>query len=161
MKENPKAALDALTTPSALTLGKIALLCRLEAPILAGRIDDLNETLAALYVIETPLERSVSEFARIRDVALVRYDSLTPDEYRAKVGVALDAVAAFWEMMPRPSPDSKKNSETDGAPSSPSGSAEPTTTKSTTCSGNCRLSRPRFSGDAGSRGREETRRARS
>ena len=47
MKDNPKAALAALTSPAKLTLGKVALLCRLDSPVLAGKIDDMPKCLTA------------------------------------------------------------------------------------------------------------------
>ena len=157
VKENPRAALDALTTDSKLTLGKVALLCRMDAPILAGKFDDLNDTLAAIYVIETPVHESVADFQRIRDLAVVKYDSISPADYREKLAHALDEVAAFFEMMPRPAPDAKKNSGTDGVLSLPNGSAGHTDTGSTTSSPNSQPSRRRSSGAAGNRGRAAAR----
>lgn len=126
MKANPKAALDALTTTSPLTLGKMALLCRLDAPILAGDISDMSETLAAILVVEQPVRETVAHFATIHADAICRYDGLSVEEYRAKAGAALDAVAAFFEMLPRPDANSKKNSATAGSAKSPSGAAAPT-----------------------------------
>lgn len=161
MKDNPKAALAALTSPAKLTLGKVALLCRLDSPVLAGRIDDLPKCLAAIFVVENDFADSVANFSRIEDLALIVYGGLSPLEYREKLAHVLDEVAAFFEMLPRPAPDAKKNSGTDGAPSSPSGSAAPTDGASATCSANSPQSRPRSSGDAGCRGRAEARPARS
>lgn len=161
MNENPKAALAAIAEPGPLTIGKVALLCRLEAPILGGVIDDLNDTLTALYVIERPLAESVKVFKDVRDAAILHYDGLSPIEYRRKVAAALDSVAAFWEMMPRPSPGAKKNSVTDGSPSSRNGSAGPTPTESSTSSESSRQSRRRSSGAAGSRGPAGAKRGRS
>lgn len=129
MLGNPKSALDALSTTSRLTLGKVAMLCRLDSPILAGRCDDLTEMLAAIYVIEQPLADSLSNFPRLRDAAIVKYDALTPSQYRDHLSRALDEVAEFFSMLPRPSPDAKKNSGTDGAQSSQSGCAGPTDTE--------------------------------
>lgn len=161
MNDNPKAALAALTTPAKLTLGKVALLCRLDSPVLSGKIDDLNKCLTAIFVVENDFADSVANFGRIEDLALVRYDGISPLEYRRKLAHALDEVAAFFEMPPRPSPDSKKNSATDGSPSSSNGSAGPTDGASGTSSAKSRRSRPRSSGAAGCRGRAEARPARS
>ena len=161
MKANPKAALDALTTPSPLTLGKMALLCRLNSPLLSGDISDMGETLAAIYVVENPVRETVAHFDTLHAEAICFYDGLSVEEYRRKAGAALDAVAAFLEMLPRPAPDAKKNSATDGAPNSPNGAAAPTAGGSTTCSRSCPPSRPRSSGAAGRRDRAEARPARS
>lgn len=161
MKDNPKAALAALTSPAKLTLGKVALLCRLDSPILSGKIDDMPKCLTAIFVVENDFADSVANFSRIEDLALIAYGGISPLEYRQKLAHTLDEVAAFFEMLPRPSPGSKKNSETDGSPSSPSGSAEHTATVRTTSSANSQRSRGRSSGAAGCRGRAEARPERS
>lgn len=161
MKDNPKAALAALTSPVKLTLGKVALLCRLDSPILSGKIDDMPKCLTAIFVVENDFADSVANFSRIEDLALIAYGGISPLEYRQKLAHTLDEVAAFFEMLPRPSPGSKKNSATDGSPSSSNGSAEPTATVRTTSSANSQRSRGRSSGAAGCRGREEARPARS
>ena len=160
MKANPEAALRALATPAPLTLGKMALLCRLDSPLLAGDISDMGETLAAIYVVENPVRETVARFDTLHAEAICFYDGLSVDEYRRKAGAALDAVAAFLEMLPRPSPAAKKNSATDGAPNSPNGAAAPTAGGSTTCSTTCRPSRPRSSGGAGRRVRAAAKPAR-
>ena len=108
MKDNPKAALAALTSPAKLTLGKVALLCRLDSPILAGKIDDMPKCLTAIFVVENDFADSVANFSRIEDLALIAYGGISPLEYRQKLAHTLDEVAAFFEMLPRPSPASKK-----------------------------------------------------
>ena len=161
MKDNPKAALAALTSPAKLTLGKVALLCRLDSPILAGKIDDMPKCLTAIFVVENDFADSVANFSRIEDMALIAYGGISPLEYRQKLAHTLDEVAAFFEMLPRPSPASKKISATDGSPSAANGSAEPTATVRTTSSANSQRSRRRSCGAAGCRGRAEARPARS
>lgn len=157
MNANPRAALDALTSSSPLTLGKVAVLCRMDSPVLGGDVTDVAATLAALYVYERPLaETAGAAPSAIERAALLAYDGLDVAEYRERAGRMLDAAAAFLEMLPRPAPGAKKNSATDGAPSSPSGSAAPTDTHLDTSSGSCPPSRPRSCGGAGSRGRAET-----
>lgn len=108
MKDNPKAALAALTSPAKLTLGKVALLCRLDSPILSGKIDDMPKCLTAIFVVENDFADSVANFSRIEDLALIAYGGISPLEYRQKLAHTLDEVAAFFEMLPRPSPGSKK-----------------------------------------------------
>ena len=161
MKDNPKAALAALTSPAKLTLGKVALLCRLDSPILSGKIDDMPKCLTAIFVVENDFADSVANFSRIEDLALIAYGGISPLEYRQKLAHTLDEVAAFFEMLPRPSPGSKKNSATDGSASSSNGPSDPTATVRTTSSANSQRSRGRSSGAAGYRGREEARPARS
>lgn len=151
MNENPKASLSAILSPGGLTLGKIALLCDLESPILMGKVDSIADTLVALYVIEQPLRDVLSHVKTVRAEAISFYDGLDTVEYGRKVASALDMVARFYEMLPRPEPDSKKNSATDGSPSSENGCAEPTATPSSMPSTNSRQSRPPCSGDAGHR----------
>ena len=161
MKDNPKAALAALTSPAKLTLGKVALLCRLDSPILAGQIDDMPKCLTAIFVVENDFADSVANFSRIEDMALIAYGGISPLEYRHKLAHTLDEVAAFFEMLPRPSPGSKKNSATDGPPSPSKGPAAPPATVRTTSSANSQRSRRRSCGAAGCRGRAEARPARS
>lgn len=133
MNDNPKAALDALANPAPLTLGKMAMLCRMDSPVLGGEIVHVTKTLAALYVYEHDTKDvAAMTDTQIESAAVVEYDRLTTDGYRVHVARMLDAVAAFYEMMPRPSPDAKKNSATDGSPNSPNGSAGPTAGGSTT-----------------------------
>ena len=96
MKDNPKAALAALTSPAKLTLGKVALLCRLDSPILAGKIDDMPKCLTAIFVVENDFADSVANFGRIDDLALIAYGGISPLEYRQKLAHTLDEVAAFF-----------------------------------------------------------------
>lgn len=109
MNENPKVALDALINPSALTLGKLAILSQIKSPVLEGNVDDLTKTLTALYVFERPLEDVLQRRLELTESALKHYDQLDPNAYRARVGVMLDGVAKFFELLPRPEAEAKKN----------------------------------------------------
>mgnify|MGYP000461298931 CR=1 FL=1 len=88
MKDNPKAALAALTSPAKLTLGKVALLCRLDSPILSGKIDDMPKCLTAIFVVENDFADSVANFSRIEDLALIAYGGISACRRSAATSVA-------------------------------------------------------------------------
>ena len=117
----PAAALEALATPAPLTLGQVALLDLYKCPILEGRIDDLNATAFALYLLSMPLEEAVHA-AHFPERAIAWADGIGVDGYNARLVDALSAIKAFYHMLPKAESgedgdenDLKKNSASGGA----------------------------------------------
>lgn len=100
MKDNPQEITDAITKPKPLTLGKIALLESLAAPILKGKIDLLADNLKALYIYRTPTDKI--EIGRIENAAAEYGDSLNIEDYRSGLLELMKAITEFFKMLPRP-----------------------------------------------------------
>ena len=96
----PDEALEALCTPDPLTLGQVALLDLYKLPILDGKIDDLNKTAFALWLLSMPLEQAVSE-AHFPEKAIVWAEKIGVDEYNDRLVAALNAIARFYGMLPK------------------------------------------------------------
>jgi len=149
--KNPAASLDALAATPELTLGKMAVLCRIDSPILAGDATDMPSTLTALWILATPFEEVLANRHDLETPALAWGDRMAPAEYRKRIIAALKAVDDYYRMLPRREADDKKKRAAPGtarSPSSRSGSAGPTDGRSGTSSTSCRRSRPLSSGDA-------------
>lgn len=119
MDDNPKTALEALVEPKPLTLAQVAILEMMDAPILRGGVDSLAETAKALWVLSLPSREAASRWREAPEAGLAWLGGIGVDEYRRRLGDALDAIAAFWRLLPRPDEDQKKaaGSATDGLPS--------------------------------------------
>ena len=161
--QNPAASLDALAATPELTLGKMAVLTRINSPILVGDAADIPSTLTALWILAAPFDEVLENRHDLETSALRWGERMEPAEYRRRIIAALDAVNAYYDMLPRPEADSKKKRApgTDRSPSSPSGSAEPTAGRSGTSSASCQPSRRRSSGAATPRGPVGSRAGRS
>ena len=162
--KNPAASLDALAATPELTLGKMAVLCRISSPILVGDATDMPSTLTALWILATPFEEVLANRHDLETPALAWGDRMEPAEYRKRIIAALKAVDEYYKMLPRREADDKKKRAAPGtarSPSSPSGSAEPTAGRSGTSSTSCRPSRPRSSGGATPRDPAGSKAARS
>ncbi len=162
--KNPVASLDALAATPELTLGKMAVLTRINSPILVGEASDIPSTLTALWILAAPFEEVLDNRADLETPALKWGERMDPAEYRRRIIAAMDAVDTYYGMLPRKEPDPKKKRRgpgTGSSPSSPSGSAARTAGRSGTSSGSCPPSRPRSSGAATPRGPAASRAARS
>ncbi len=161
--QNPAASLDALAATPELTLGKMAVLTRINSPILIGEAADIPATLTALWILAAPFDEVLANRADLETPALKWGERMEPPEYRRRIIEALDAVNAYYEMLPRAEPDAKKKRApaTASSPSSPSGSAARTAGRSGTSSTSCPPSRRRSSGGATPRGPEGSRAGRS
>lgn len=162
--KNPVASLDALAATPELTLGKMAVLTRINSPILVGEAADIPSTLTALWILATPFEEVLDNRADLETPALKWGERMGPAEYRRRIIAAMDAVNAYYAMLPRKEPDPKKKRRgpgTGSSQSSPSGSAAPTAGRSGTSSGSFQPSRPRSSGGAGRRVPAASKAARS
>ena len=149
--KNPAASLDALAATPELTLGKMAVLTRINSPILVGEASDIPSTLTALWIIATPFGEVLENRQDLETPALKWGERMEPAEYRRRIIAAMDAVDAYYGMLPRKEPAGKKKRrgpETGRSPSSRSGSAARTDGLSGTSSTNCQPSRPRSSGAA-------------
>lgn len=96
----PDKALEAMVEPAQLTLGQVALLDLYKCPILDGKIDDLNATAFALWLLDMPLERAVAE-AHFPEKAIVWAGEVGVDGYNSRLVKALDAIGRFYGMLPK------------------------------------------------------------
>lgn len=160
----PDKALEALAAPDPLTLGQVALLDLYKLPILDGKIDDLNATAFALWLLSMPLEQAVAE-AHFPERAIIWAEKIGVDEYNDRLVKALNAIARFHGMLPKAESGEdedglkglKKKSagaETETSPKSSSSSAAPTAGRFITFFMRLLPSRWRSSTGAGSRDQE-------
>ena len=96
----PDKALEALAAPAPLTLGQVALLDLYKLPILDGKIDDLNATAFALWLLSMPLEQAVAE-AHFPERAIIWAEKVGVEEYNDRLVKALNAIARFHGMLPK------------------------------------------------------------
>ena len=96
----PDKALEALCLPDPLTLGQVALLDLYKLPILDGKIDDLNATAFALWLLSMPLEQAVAE-AHFPEKAIIWAEKIGVEEYEDRLVKALNAIARFYGMLPK------------------------------------------------------------
>lgn len=96
----PDKALEALAAPAPLTLGQVALLDLYKLPILDGKIDDLNATAFALWLLSMPLEQAVAE-AHFPEKAIVWAGKIGVDEYNERLVAASNAIARFYGILPK------------------------------------------------------------
>ena len=115
--KNPQAALDAISNPAPLTMAKVALLERIKSPLLFGETNDTVNNIVALYVVSGVVKPGeiIKAFAadELTNNALEWVDTLDPKVFTEKLAAALDSIAAFWKMLPRPESDGNA----DGDPS--------------------------------------------
>lgn len=125
--DNPKAALDALLEPSPLTLGQIALLDRIESPLLHGDVASIAETARGLWLLSLPIAEACKRWRESEAAAILWLDGLKPAEYRRRLGAALDGIGAFYALLPKAEDSAKKNgTATATSPSLPNGPAPST-----------------------------------
>ena len=99
--KNPKEGLVALVDPAPITLGQIALLDLYGSPLLKGEIGDLNACIFSLWLLSMPLDLAVQE-AHFPDKAIVWAETLDAETYNRRLTAALDGIAAFFHILPRP-----------------------------------------------------------
>ena len=157
----PDKALEVLAAPAPLTLGQVALLDLYKLPILDGKIDDLNATAFALWLLSMPLEQAVAE-AHFPEKAIIWAEKVGVEEYNDRLVAASNAIARFYGMLPKAESGEdedglkglKKKSAgagTETSPRSSSSSAAPTAGRFITFFRRLLPSRWRFSTGAGSR----------
>ena len=96
----PDRALEAMVDPAPLTLGQVVLLELYKLPILDGKIDDLNATAFALWLLSMPLEQAVAE-AHFPEKAIMWADRIGVEEYNDRLVKACLAIARFFGMLPK------------------------------------------------------------
>ena len=96
----PDKALEALAAPAPLTLGQVALLDLYKLPILDGKIDNLNATAFALWLLSMPLEQAVAE-AHFPERAIIWAEKIGVEEYNDRLVNALNAIGRFHGMLPK------------------------------------------------------------
>lgn len=112
---NEQKGLDALISPSPLTIGQLARLERIKSPLLRGDYSKLNDCLVALYVLSLPAKEVLKHIDTLEEDALEYAEGFTHDTYKEALTKLLDGLFAWWEMLPRPDEESKKNDTgTDG-----------------------------------------------
>lgn len=162
----PATALEAMVAPAPLTLGQVALLDLYNCPILDGKIDDVNATAFALWLLDMPLEQAVAA-AHFPERAIVWAGEIGVDGYNDRLVKALNAIARFYRMLPKAEAvddgpedvkDLKKKSAdaaTETLPKSPSSFAARTAGAFAAFSRKCLPFRWRSSTAAGSRALED------
>lgn len=139
-KTNPLASVDALVDPAPLTIARIALLSRVNSPVLFGHADDTTRNVEALYLASVPIAdaaRSAKGKTSVEDaLAWAEADKgmADPREYTKRMIALLDSITAFWKMLPNGDPQKKTPSDTGtaGSRNSSSGDAVPTGGESNT-----------------------------
>ena len=96
----PDRALEAMVAPAPLTLGQVALLDLYKLPILDGKIDNLNATAFALWLLSMPLEQAVAE-AHYPEKAIVWAEKIGVEEYNDRLVKACLAIERFFGMLPK------------------------------------------------------------
>lgn len=133
-KTNPVAGVDALVEPHPLTIARFALLSRVNSPVLFGHAEDAGRNVEAIYLASAPIAeaaKSAKDGTSAEDALAwseANADVKGPEGYAKAMCALLDAITAFWGMLPGNDPEKKTRSdtETDGSRSSSSGPAEPT-----------------------------------
>lgn len=126
---NEQKGLKALVKPSPITIGKLARLELIKSPLVGGDFKEINECLKALYILELPAAEVESHVPTLTSDALAFAETLSHEDYKAKMQSLVDSLCAWWDMLPRPDEESKKNgSGTDGSSSLSNGAVEPTAT---------------------------------
>ena len=115
--KNPQAALDAISNPAPLTMAKVALLEKIKSPLMFGNTEDTVNNIVAVYVISDVVKPSeiMKAFAdgSLEAKALDWANGFSSDVFLEKLVSSLDAITAFWKMLPRPESDGNE----DGDPS--------------------------------------------
>lgn len=125
----PDKALEALAAPDPLTLGQVALLTLYKLPIIEGKIDDLNATVFAVWLLSMPLEQAVAE-AHFPDRAIVWAEKIGVDEYNYRLVKALNAIARFHGMLPKAEYVDENDDGVDGLKKKSDGAGTETSRKS-------------------------------
>lgn len=141
MNDNPQKAVDAILKPAPLSLSKLALLEKIQSPILRADARSLHDNLIAIWIFKTPIAECVKNLDKRQELALEMSEKMSGEEYGIALAELLDAVGDFFDMMPRAESGEEEDEEkktshgsvTDGLPNSQNGLAEDTITKSPKC----------------------------
>ena len=119
-KQDPEAAISAICAPSSLTLGHIAALERIKSPLLLGKTSDSLDNIIGCYVATAPSVADVLKQYREGSLESAALDWVerfkNPTDYVKFLAAVLDAISAFWSMLPRAAkennPDGSSKKET-------------------------------------------------
>lgn len=98
--ENPVESIDALLAPSPLTLGQIALLERIDSPLLRGDVSSISKCAEALWLLSLPLEEAASRWKEVPVQGVLWLDATPLQAYRKRLAEVLDGITAFYRMLP-------------------------------------------------------------
>lgn len=107
MNGNTPETIDAILKPSPLTLGKVALLEKIDSPLLRSDITSMAENLKAIYCVKKPTAEVVKDLSRLTEVSLAYGDEIGFEGYKKELAEVIDSLAAFYEMLPRPDSEKK------------------------------------------------------
>lgn len=115
MEGNPKAAIRAiLGVGGKLTLARLALLERAKSPVLNLDLTDLNADIQAAYLYSVPFEDAVS-CKDVPNESLRWLNRVGYDAYDEVFNQLIDALVAYYEMIPPQKKTEDSGSETDGS----------------------------------------------
>ena len=98
--ENPVESIDALIDPSPLTLGQIALLERIDSPLLRGDVGSMSRCAEAMWLLSLPREEAARRWKEAPVQGILWPDAPTLQEYRKRLAEVLDGITAFYRMLP-------------------------------------------------------------
>ena len=114
MNGNPKEVLSAILGKGGkLTLGRLALLERAKSPVLELDIADLNRDIEAAFLYGAPLDVAVKSKDTLTD-SLLWVEQVGCEEYERLFGELIDALVAFYEMLPAQKKTEVNTTATDG-----------------------------------------------
>ena len=100
MSSNPQCALDALLTPHPITLGQVALLEKIDSPLLKEGELLAADVIPSLYLLRLPASEAVGKLEHLREEAFRWADAITPEAYRKLQAQALEGLRVFFGMLP-------------------------------------------------------------
>lgn len=98
--DNPVESIDALITPAPLSLGRIALLERINSPLLRGEVADMAACAEGLWLLSLPVEEAAKRWPDAAVQGICWLDATPLQEYRKRLSEALDGITAFYRMLP-------------------------------------------------------------
>lgn len=101
MSGNPEKAVNAITKPASLTLAQLALFEKIDAPILRADTSCLRDNLIAIWIYKNPTSVVARNFDKREILALEMSEKMTGEEYGSALIEVIEAVTAFYEMMPK------------------------------------------------------------
>lgn len=104
----PQKALDALATPGKVTLGQVALLEKIDSPLLKEGTLVAADVIPSLYLLSLPAKEGVKHLETLQDDAFAWADTLTNARYAQLLTEALAAIQAFFGMLPQAEEDAQK-----------------------------------------------------
>ena len=101
-RKNPSAILDAVTSPSPLTISQIAILEKMSSPLLYQDVTKLGENIKATYIVNIPYKDAVKQIKadELEGNAMEWADELGWDKFQEKFGELLVGLLGFWKMLP-------------------------------------------------------------